>query len=57
MATVGRKPRKSKYRSRGRGSTTIKAHTRSPRGPNRGKSKVRVRPHRRNNPAGRKRKR
>ena len=57
MATVGRKPRKSKYRPRGGGSTTIKSHTRSPRGPNRGKAKVRVRPHRRNMPTGRRRRR
>lgn len=40
MTTVGRKPRK---RKKGAGSAVaVKGHTRTPRGPNRGKPKVRV---------------
>lgn len=40
MATVGRKKRK---RAKGAGSSVkVRSHTRSPRGPNAGKSRVRV---------------
>lgn len=49
MATVGRKPRK---RAKSAGSAVaVKSHTRSPRGPNGGKRKVRVSGYRRGKPA------
>lgn len=48
MTTVGRKPRK---RAKGAGSAvTVKTHSRTPRGPNGGKSKVRVKGYRRGKP-------
>lgn len=55
--TVGRKKRK---RKKGAGSgVKIKSHTRSPRGPNKGKKRVRVDGHARGKPPkkGRRRKR
>lgn len=49
MATVGRKKRKRKP---GSGSgVTVKPHTRSPRGPNRGKKTVLVDPYQRGKPS------
>jgi hypothetical protein len=46
--TVGRKKRKRKA---GAGSATkVKSHTRSPRGSNKGKKRVRVDPYRRGKP-------
>lgn len=54
MATVGRKKRK---RAAGAGSgVTVKPHTRSPRGPDRGKRAVKVDPYKRGKPKARKRK-
>lgn len=54
MATVGRKKRK---RAAGAGSgVTVKPHTRSPRGPDRGKKIVRVDPYKRGKPTTRKKK-
>ena len=51
--TVGRKKRK---RKKGAGSAVrVKPHTRSPRGPNRGKKRVRVDPHKRGKPPVKKR--
>lgn len=48
MATHGRAPR---ARAKGAGSAvTIKPHTRSPRGPNKGKPRVRVNPYKRGKP-------
>lgn len=49
--------RKRKSKSRRSGSTAsgkvrIKGHTRSPRGANRGKKRVRVKPHQRKMPRG-----
>lgn len=59
MATVGRKKRKRKPGART--GVTVKPHTRTPRGPNRGKSAVRVDPYQRGKPktksAGSKKKR
>ncbi len=53
MATVGRKKRK---RKKGAGTgVKVKPHTRSPRGPNRGKKRVRVDPYARGKPPKRKR--
>jgi hypothetical protein len=52
MATVGRKKRK---RKKGAGSAVgVKPHTRSPRGPDRGKRRVVVDPYKRGKPSGRK---
>lgn len=51
MATVGRKKRKRKPGARTGVST--KSHTRSPRGPDRGKSPVRVDAYQRGKPKGR----
>lgn len=52
MTTVGRKKRK---RAKGAGSAvSIKSHTRSPRGPDRGKKRVVVDPYKRGKPKGRK---
>lgn len=48
MATVGRKKRKRKAGART--GVTVKPHTRSPRGPNRGKKPVRVDPYQRGKP-------
>lgn len=54
MATVGRKKRK---RRAGAGSAvTVQPHTRSPRGPDRGKKPVRVDPYKRGKPKAKKRK-
>jgi hypothetical protein len=51
VATVGRKKRK---RRPGAGTAVaVKPHTRSPRGPNRGKKLVRVDPYKRGKPARR----
>lgn len=48
MATVGRKKRK---RAKGAGSAVkVKPHTRTPRGPNRGKRQVRVDSYKRGKP-------
>lgn len=48
FVTVGRKKRK---RKRGAGtSVPVRPHTRAPRGPNRGKKRVRVDSHRRGKP-------
>lgn len=45
MATVGRKPRKRKP---GAGTAvSVRSHTRTPRGPNRGKPPVRVKSYKR----------
>jgi len=53
--TVGRKKRK---RKKGAGSgVKVKPHTRSPRGPNRGKKRVRVDSYKRGKPPGSKKKR
>jgi hypothetical protein len=53
--TVGRKKRKRKA---GAGTATkVKPHTRSPRGSNKGKKRVRVDPYRRGKPPKKKRKR
>jgi hypothetical protein len=55
MATVGRKKRK---RKKGAGNAVkIKPHTRSPRGPNKGKKRVKVDPYRRGKPPKRKKRR
>jgi hypothetical protein len=52
--TVGRKKRKRKP---GAGSASkVKSHTRSPRGSNKGKKRVRVDPYRRGKPPKKKRK-
>lgn len=52
MATVGRKKRK---RAKGAGSAVpVKSHTRSPRGPDKGKKIVRVDPYKRGKPKGEK---
>jgi hypothetical protein len=49
MTTVGRKPRK---RRKGAGTAVgVKSHMRTPRGPNRGKAKVRVNSYKRGKPA------
>lgn len=48
MATVGRKKRKRKPGART--GVTVKPHTRTPRGPNRGKKIVRVDPYQRGKP-------
>ncbi len=51
MATVGRKPRKTKFKPKsGRATVTVKPHKRSPRGKNSGKSRPRIRAYRRNAP-------
>jgi hypothetical protein len=55
MVTVGRKKRK---RKKGAGSAVkIKPHTRSPRGSNKGKKRVRVDPYKRGKPPKKRRKR
>lgn len=55
MATVGRKPRK---RAKSAGSAvSVGGHTRTPRGPNGGKSKVRVKGYKRGKPGGKRKKR
>lgn len=55
MATVGRKKRK---RRPGAGSgVKVKPHTRSPRGSNKGKKRVRVDPYKRGRPPKRTRRR
>ncbi len=48
MSTVGRKKRKRKPGART--GVTVKSHTRSPRGPDRGKRLVRVDPYQRGKP-------
>lgn len=49
MSTVGRPPRK---RSKTAGSAVgVKSHTRSPRGSNKGKGTVHVKPYKRGKPA------
>jgi len=49
MATRGRKPRKRS--SRAGSAVSVAPHTRSPRGSNRGKSRVRVNGYKRGKPA------
>ncbi len=54
FVTVGRKKRK---RQPGAGSAVgVKAHYRTPRGPNKGKAKVKVDPYKRGKPPKKKRK-
>lgn len=48
MATVGRKKRKRKPGART--GVTVSSHTRSPRGPDKGKKPVRVDPYQRGKP-------
>lgn len=57
MATRGRPPRKTKFRPKGGKIVKVKPHRRTPRGSNKGKPKVTVKPYRRNVPAGRTRSR